>query len=231
MNETFHRMNRRFRGFMPVVIDVETGGTDCEKNPLLEVAAVFIKMDTNGVLCVADSCFCDHVIPFQGSEIEKKALEINQIDPDYPLRFPREEKDVIKDMFRKIEDQLQINMCKRGILVGHNAHFDLGFINAASRRCDLDENNPLHAFSVFDTVSIGALAYGQTILSMACDRAQIDFKGDEAHSALYDARKTAELFCTVANKWLYLGGWDEALEAQKKFLQKRKGLPEEEVKN
>ncbi|MBE8182201.1 MAG: ribonuclease T [Candidatus Portiera sp.] len=201
-------LNRRFRGFMPVVIDIETGGVDDIKNPLLEIAAVFIKLKSNGIMESANE-FCDHIVPFEGSIIEEKALEINRIDPDYPLRFPREEKDVMTSLFTQISQELENNRCKRAILVGHNAHFDLGFINQAIKRCGLEDINPLHSFSVIDTVTLGSLAYGQTILALAVERAGIDFNSEEAHSALYDAHKTAELFCKIHNKWMSLGGWDD----------------------
>jgi ribonuclease T len=37
--------------------------------------------------------------------------------------------------------------------------------------------------------------------------AGIDFDNDEAHSARYDALKTAELYCQIVNTWQELGGW------------------------
>ena len=201
-----NHMGKRFRGFMPVVIDVETGGIDPDKNPLLEVAAVFLKINNEGIVKPAGH-FCDHVVPFKGSIIEKEALEINQIDPDYPLRFPRSEKDVITDLFKRIDEELEESRCRRAILIGHNANFDLSFINNASKRNKLESLNRLHRFSVLDTVTIGALMYGQTILSLICQKANIEFDEEKAHSALYDAQKTAELFCKAVNNWLYLGGW------------------------
>ena len=213
MNNFWHRshrtpLNRRLRGFMPVVIDVETGGVDHTQNPMLEIAAVFVKLNRDGMMEIGDE-FCDHIVPYEGSIIEERALEINHIDPDYPLRFPRPEKDVLESLFQKISQELENQRCKRAILVGHNAHFDLGFVNQAIKRCELEEVNPLHHFSVIDTVSLSALIYGQTILALACERAGIDFNSEEAHSALYDAHKTAELFCKITNRWMALGGWDD----------------------
>ncbi|HAV68246.1 MAG TPA: ribonuclease T, partial [Alcanivorax sp.] len=35
----------RFRGFLPVVVDVETGGFDARNDALLEIAAVLLDMD------------------------------------------------------------------------------------------------------------------------------------------------------------------------------------------
>ena len=198
----------RFRGFLPVVIDLETGGTNAEKNPILEIAAVFVQMNENGLLTMGQE-FCEHIIAFNGSQIDKESLEINRIDPDYPLRFPLEEKKVLQLLIDATQKELKATNCKRAILVGHNAHFDLAFLQRAIERCQLRDKSPFHRFSVLDTVSLAALAYGQTILSLACQRGGIGFNAEEAHSALYDARKTAELFCQIVNNWLYLGGWDE----------------------
>lgn len=199
----------RFRGFLPVAVDIETGGTDPAKNPLLEIAVVFFDMRENGIIISTDE-ICEHIVPFPASVIDEEALKINQIDPGYPLRFPKEEKEVLSHIFTRVQKQVDENGCRRAIMVGHNAPFDLAFLNCASSRCQLRENNPFHTFSVLDTVSLAALAYGQTILAVACEKAGLDFNTEEAHSALYDAQKTAELFCTIVNTWLFLGGWDES---------------------
>ena len=90
--------------------------------------------------------------------------------------------------------------------MGQNSHFDHGFLNAASERNNL-KRNPFHPFSSFDTATLSGLAYGQTVLARACEVADIEFDNNEAHSARYDAEKTAELFCKIVNKWKDLGGW------------------------
>ena len=90
--------------------------------------------------------------------------------------------------------------CNRAILVGHNAAFDQGFLNAALERTGI-KRNPFHPFSHFDTVSLAGLAFGQTVLARAVAAAGIEWNNDEAHSALYDTQKTADLFCTIINQW------------------------------
>ncbi len=40
----------RFRGFYPVVIDVETAGFNAKTDALLEIAAITLKMDEQGWL-------------------------------------------------------------------------------------------------------------------------------------------------------------------------------------
>lgn len=195
----------RFRGYLPVVVDIECGGFNAKTDAILEIAAVILGMDEKSILDVEQTYF-HRVIPFEGSNIEDAALKFTGIDPWHPLRVARGERDVFQDLFKVIRSAMKANGCKRAILVAHNAHFDHGFINAAVARHDL-KRNPFHPFSSFDTVTLSGLAYGQTVLARACEVAGIDFDGKEAHSAKYDAEKTAELFCGIVNRWQKLGGW------------------------
>ena len=195
----------RFRTYMPVVIDIETGGFNSQSDAILEIAAVILAMDDSGTLVIEQTYF-HRIIPFEGSNIEAAALKFTGIDPFHPLRIARTEKEVFQTLFKVVRDAMKINRCKRAILVGHNAHFDHGFINAASARHKL-KRNPFHPFSSFDTASLSGLAFGQTVLARACEVAGIDFDDNQAHSARYDAGKTAELFCKIVNKWRDLGGW------------------------
>jgi ribonuclease T len=195
----------RFRTFMPVVIDVETGGFNAKTDAILEIAAVILAMDEAGKLSIEQTVF-HRIVPFEGANIEDAALKFTGIDPYHPLRIARSEKDVFQNMFKLVRDAMKSNLCKRAILVGHNSHFDHGFVNAASERHKL-KRNPFHPFSSFDTASLSGLAYGQTVLARACEVADIQFDNAQAHSARYDAEKTAELFCKIVNKWQDLGGW------------------------
>ena len=195
----------RFRTCLPGVVDIDTGGFNAKTDAILEIAAYILAMDNQGVLGIEQSYF-HRVIPFEGANIEEAALKFTGIDPFHPLRVARPEKEVFQTMFKIIRDAMKGSNCKRAILVGHNAHFDHGFITAASERHNL-KRNPFHPFSSFDTASLSGLAYGQTVLSRACTTAGIEFDDKEAHSARYDAEKTAELFCGIVNKWKELGGW------------------------
>ena len=190
-------MEKRFRGFLPVVVDVETGGFNEQTDALLQVAAVLIDMDQNGQLVCGETHSC-HVNPFEGANLDPKSLEINGIDPDHPLRMAVDEKQALPKIFVPIRQALKQYACKRAILVGHNANFDLKFINAAAERSGI-KRNPFHPFSTFDTVSLAGLAYGQTVLSRSVQAAGFDWDNREAHSAIYDAEKTAELFCKIVN--------------------------------
>lgn len=202
-SDTF--MAKRFRGFLPVVIDVETGGFDCQKNALLEVAAVILEMNSQGMLQIKES-LSKNIDPFPGATIEDSALEFTGIDIYDPERMPEEEGQALREIFQPIRREVSITGCTRAIMVAHNAHFDLGFVNAAVNRTNI-KRNPFHPFSCFDTSSLAGLAFGQTVLAKACEAAQIEFNNRDAHSALYDTIKTAELFCTIVNRWKELGGW------------------------
>ena len=202
-SDTF--MAKRFRGFLPVVIDVETGGFDCQKNALLEVAAVILEMNSQGKLQIKES-LSKNIDPFPGATIEDSALEFTGIDIYDPERMPEEEGQALREIFQPIRREVSITGCTRAIMVAHNAHFDLGFVNAAVNRTNI-KRNPFHPFSCFDTSGLAGLAFGQTVLAKACEAAQIEFNNRDAHSALYDTIKTAELFCTIVYRWKELGGW------------------------
>ncbi len=189
----------RFRGYLPVVIDVETGGFDAKQDALLEIAATTIRMDEAGLLQLGET-LAAHVEPFPGANIDPKALAFNGIDPDHPFRMALAEKEALQKLFSPIRKAVKASSCKRAILVGHNAFFDLGFLNAAVERSKI-KRNPFHPFSTFDTVTLAGLAYGQTVLARAAQCAGLEWDGNEAHSAIYDTEQTARLFCTIVNRW------------------------------
>lgn len=205
VNHCDHSISDRFRGYLPVVIDIETGGFNAQTDAMLEIAAAPIKMDANGnVYC--DDVFSYHIEPFEGANIDSAALEFTGINPHHPLRPAQQEKSALQDMFTKVRAEMKITQCKRAILVAHNAAFDQSFLNAAIERCAI-KRSPFHPFSSFDTASLAGLAVGQTVLAKACYMMNIEFNNDDAHSAAYDTRKTAELFCYIVNRWKDLGGW------------------------
>ncbi|EPB8036367.1 ribonuclease T [Pseudomonas aeruginosa] len=200
-----HPMARRFRGYLPVVVDVETGGFNSATDALLEIAATTVGMDEKGFLFPEHTYFF-RVEPFEGANIEPAALEFTGIKLDHPLRMAVQEEAALTEIFRGIRKALKANGCKRAILVGHNSSFDLGFLNAAVARTGI-KRNPFHPFSSFDTATLAGLAYGQTVLAKACQAAGMEFDNREAHSARYDTEKTAELFCGIVNRWKEMGGW------------------------
>jgi ribonuclease T len=192
-------MANRFRGFLPVVVDVETGGFNAQTDALLEIAAVLVEVDADGELRRGETIRY-HVRPFEGANIEKASLAVNGIDPDHPLRPAIDERDALQRTFREVRRSIRENGCSRAVLVGHNAHFDLGFLNAAVAR-SMIKRNPFHPFSCFDTATLCGVAFGQTVLARAAIAAGLGWDETQAHSASYDAEMTADLFCTVVNRF------------------------------
>lgn len=194
-------IGQRFRGFLPVVVDVETAGFNADTDALLEIACIPIMYNEEG-LFVPGEAHHAHINPFEGANLDRRSLDFIGIDPFNPMRMAmaEDEKSAIKRMFKAVNDVRKQQQCTHAILVGHNAHFDLGFLKAAIARTGTKNQNPFHSFSVFDTVTLSAVMFGQTVLAKSCIQAGIEFDGKEAHSALYDTQKTAELFCFILNK-------------------------------
>ncbi|KWS03639.1 Ribonuclease T [Lysobacter capsici AZ78] len=189
----------RFRGYLPVVVDVETGGFDWNKHALLEIAVQPLELDADGRI-VPGEIASAHVVPAPGTLIDPKSLEITGIDIDHPFRDAKPERQALEAVFGPVREAVKRHGCQRAILVGHNAHFDLNFLNAAVARSG-HKRNPFHPFSVFDTVTLAGVAYGQTVLARAVQAAGLSWNAQEAHSAVYDTQRTAELFCKIVNMW------------------------------
>ncbi len=192
-------MGNRFRGFLPVVVDVETGGFNSKTDALLEVAAVLLEMDEEGLLRRSETIRY-HVKPFEGANMEPASLAVNGIDPHHPLRPAIDERDALQRVFREVRRAVRESRCSRAVLVGHNAHFDLGFMNEAVERSAI-KRNPFHPFSCFDTATACGIAFGQTVLARAVIAAGFEWDETQAHSASYDAEMTAEVFCEVVNRY------------------------------
>ncbi|HEX9473498.1 MAG TPA: ribonuclease T [Steroidobacteraceae bacterium] len=201
------RMARRFRGFLPVVVDVETGGFNCQRDALLQIAAVMIEFDDSGRL-VRGPTHSYHVKPFEGANIDAASLQVNKIDPWHPLRPALEEREALQRIFKEVRAGMQSAGCKRAILVGHNSWFDLSFLNAAVERSAV-KRCPFHPFSSFDTATLAGAAFGQTVLAKAATIAGLGWDTGSAHSATYDAERTAELFCTICNELAGSFQWAE----------------------
>src|SRR5437868_14451246 len=120
-------LSRRFRGLLPIVVDVETSGLNPATDALLEIAAVSLAMNEEGKF-MREQTISYHVEPFFGSRLDSEALEITGIDPYGPLRFAIPEHQALYRIFAAIRSQLEKYDCYRAVLVGHNAWFDLSFI-------------------------------------------------------------------------------------------------------
>lgn len=206
METTHIPLGKRFRGYLPVIIDIETAGFNPKKNAMLEIAAVIVELNANRELQITER-YAAHVIPFKNSELDASALKFNGIDPYHPFRMAIEEKEALNKIFHPIRKAMKRNDCTRAILVGHNPAFDIGFLNAAIQRTQI-KRSPFHPFSTFDTATLGGLAYEHTVLAKIAQAAGLEWHEDKAHSALYDAEQTAELFCRIVNRWQQLNAQD-----------------------
>lgn len=198
-SETKSRLANRFRGFLPVVVDVETGGFNPKSDALLEMAAVTVRMDEAGWLHRAET-YSAHIEPFPGANMDDRSLDFIGLDPYHPFRLALPEREALERIMQPINQQVKQEGCSRAILVGHNPTFDLSFVKAAVDRTRY-KKNPFHSFSTFDTVTLGGLVYGQTVLAKIALAAGMEWNGSAAHSAVYDAEQTADLFCLIVNRW------------------------------
>jgi ribonuclease T len=203
---------QRFRGFLPVVVDVETAGFNAKRDALLEIAAVTLEMDERGNLLRKETFSC-HVQPFPGANLDEESLRFTGIDPYHPFRMAKPEYEALETIFKPVRRAIKDAGCKRAILVGHNSFFDLSFVNAAVQRSGI-KRNPFHPFSTFDTVTLAGLAYGQTVLARAVQAAGFEWDSERAHSAVYDTERTADLFCAVFNRWNAVSGDTLSLQSQ-----------------
>lgn len=199
-------LDKRFRGYLPVIIDIETAGFNPKKHALLEIAAVIVELNSKHELEITER-YSTHVIPFKNAEFDEAALKFNGIDPHHPFRMAIAEKEALDMLFKPIKEAVKRNNCTRAILVGHNPAFDINFLNAAIHRTQI-KRSPFHPFSTFDTATLGGLAYQQTVLAKIAKTAGLEWDSEKAHSALYDAEKTAELFCKIVNRWKRLESLD-----------------------
>ena len=189
-------IKQRFRKYLPVVIDLETGGVDASKHALLQIAVVLLGWENDKLVQVGTHEWS--VEPHPDTELDPASLEITGIDPFDTSRNAQNEEHAIRELFRLVRNHLKSLKCQRALLTGHNAHFDRTFLRVATVRNKVGRD-PFHPFSVLDTVSLAALAYGHTRLDVSCQRAGIGYDKDKAHEATYDAKVTAALFCRIVN--------------------------------
>ena len=201
----YNLLKHRFRGYFPVVIDVETAGLNSATDALLELAAITLKMDEQGNL-QPDQKYHAHIKPFAGANINPDSLKFNGIDIDNPLRGAICENIALSELFKMVRKGQKDADCQRSIIVAHNATFDQSFLMEAVKRTNV-KRNPFHPFAMFDTATLAGFMFGQTVLVKACQAARIPFDGKQAHSALYDTERTAELFCYMVNHLKHLGGF------------------------
>ena len=114
-DSSYHnQLKNRFRGYFPVIIDVETAGFDAKQDALLELAAITLKMDENGYLHPDQKCHF-HIEPFEGANINPESLKFNGIDIHNPLRNAGSELDAITGLFQMVRRAQKEADCQRSI--------------------------------------------------------------------------------------------------------------------
>lgn len=191
-------MANRFRGFLPVVIDIETGGFDAGSHAVLELGAISLNWHHDRL--IIEDRWVWSVEPFPGGLLDPASLKITGIDPTDPARGAVSEIEMLRDLFSKVRQNLRRHNCQRAIMVAHNAAFDQQFMHTMVERTSV-KRDPFHPFTFIDTASLAAVTYGHTVLSEVCKRAGIEFDSERAHGALYDAERTADVFCHIVNAW------------------------------
>ena len=138
-------MSKRFRGFLPVVVDVETAGFNPQRDALLEIAAVLLTMDDDGWLHRGET-YVQQIDPFEGANLEQSALDFTGIDPWNPEREAVPEREGLSEIFSPIRKAVKTHDCKRAVLVGHNAKVKApsGILGSASDSA-WSENCLVHA--------------------------------------------------------------------------------------
>ena len=194
LNDTLPMQNR-FRGFMPVVIDVECGGFipyRCTVGNCRSVVG-----DSGDGSLAAWGNWRYHVQPFPAptSNGVTRCDGLSILFTRYAQRFQRRSAHAI---VQEISQAMKDNDCTRAILVGHNACFDLNFLNAAVARTEI-KRNPFHPFSSFDTATLAGVAFGQTGYRSRFKRPESLGIRTNAFGA-YDAQQTADCFARSANE-------------------------------
>ena len=90
-------LSERFRGYLPVVLDLETGGFDHQVNPILELACCFVQMQDDRLSIKGQESW--NVQPVDGMVVEPASLKVTGIDLDDPHRDAMDEASVLKDFF------------------------------------------------------------------------------------------------------------------------------------
>src|SRR5690606_21191752 len=109
-------MAKRFRGFLPVVVDIEAGGFNPQTDALLEIAAVLVDIDVDGRWYRSETISA-HVKPFPGANIDQAALEFTGIDPWHPFRLAVPEEEALGRIFTRVRQAVASHGCSRAVLV------------------------------------------------------------------------------------------------------------------
>ena len=157
-----------------VVFDTETTGLSVENDEIVQIAALRV---LNGRIVMGEVF---DVLVNPGRPIPPASSRIHGIrDAD------------VADAGDIIQAGRAFHAFARdAVLVAHNAPFDIGLLRQKERQLGLKWDHP-----VLDTVLLSAIVFGTTAdhsLDALCERLAITIPADQRHTALGDARATAE---------------------------------------
>ena len=160
-----------------LVLDTETTGLDYENgHRIVEIGIVELENHLP-----TGNNFHYYLDPER--ESDKKAQEVHGLSREFLSKKPK---------FIDIADKL-IDYISDSKIIIHNASFDMGFLNAELRRCNMKE---LNEDIIIDTLLLAKKKHiGQSVsLDSLCKRYNIDLTGRETHGALKDAKLLASVY-------------------------------------
>lgn len=179
-----------------IVLDCETGGLDCTKNPITQLAMVGVDAKTGKDLGRYET----YIQPYNDFKLEPVALQKTMIDVN-DLHRGRLLKDTVKDVmnFCKHVSGGKLRAFSMPVMVGHNVGFDASFLEVAFylagkriQECFASNNDVLY---IIDTQQLARIFWptaSSIKLGDCCERAGI--KLVDAHGAMNDTLATKNLF-------------------------------------
>ena len=101
-------MKTKFRKYLPVVVDLETGGFTPSSDAILEIAITLINYDRE--FSVGET-HRFHIDPFPGLKIHQDALEFTKINLEHPLRNAVSEQEALQSIFKIINQTIFFINC------------------------------------------------------------------------------------------------------------------------
>ena len=184
----------------PLVYDFDLleAGDDADllDTPLSELCCVAFDSETTGLSTETDAVVqLGAVRVLNGRIVEGEVLD-TYVDPGRPIPPASTvvhhvtDADVAGAPDVATAGRALHGFCRDAVLVAHNAPFDLAFLRRAEEETGVTWDHP-----VLDTVLLSAIVFGTTevhTLDALCDRLGIAIPPELRHTALGDARVTAE---------------------------------------
>lgn len=171
-----------------IIVDVETTGVDAQKNSLVSIGAVDFYE--------AERQFYGECKPWEGAEINSRALEINGFSKE-TLRSKDKEIEELTAAFKEWTEEAKVKT-----LAGENIWFDVSFLKKAFEKSDLEWTFgrrfiDLHSLSYSNHISLDRLPLNKELSRLSLDQT-LQYVGmpeePEPHNALRGAKMEAEAF-------------------------------------